>query len=113
MRTIETFENCINGTEQTVSYKLLQAYKSAKDNDLETVNFTDVIWKDEIAPLLDELELHGIDHIYISSGVSGLNATIYEFLKLGCSLAGMEEVATGTRWGGEVEKTPAFVIELN
>lgn len=77
-------------------------------NDLETLDFNDVIWDHDIPTLIEILNKHQISQFTISVRQAGIQETISNLINQGCHLVGMVEVQ---------EKSfntllPAFVMTL-
>lgn len=84
-------------------------YSIEAENDL--INFAEVIWDYDIDPILEDCKKFGITQFTISSTFSSLIATIAEFEKRGCHLAGLTEVNDryGMDWDtGKRRQLPAF-----
>ena len=118
MKRIETFENAITnqckdlikaGIEPTVFW----AYRNAMRNGNEHLDFSDVIWDEDIQAIADALAENGITEFTISSTFSGLIKTLVEFEKRGFKIAATTEVnATYKDWQtGEFAKIPALLMQ--
>ena len=115
MKKITAFENAIAneckdliaaGIEPTVFW----AYRHTMRNGNELIDFSDVIWDEDIKAIADTLDENGIAEFTISSTFSGLIATLAAFDKQGFKMAGIIEVnANYTDWmTNERSKVPAI-----
>lgn len=95
MKKIEAFENadCTKTfEEQGINSTLYRAYKNSQEAGNDTINLDDVIWDYDIAPIIENCKTYGIKEFTISSTFSSLIATLAEFEKRGCRMAGLTEV---------------------
>lgn len=101
MKEIAKFEEIIRKTrageelsasEENVNTTLYWAYRSSKDRNLETLDFSDVIWDRDIPQILETLKAEGLEEFTISSTFSGLLETIWGFEQLGCRMEGLVQV---------------------
>ena len=120
MKKITAFENAIAneckdlnaaGIEPTVFW----AYRHTMRNGNELIDFSDVIWDEDIKAIADTLSENGITEFTISSTFSGLIPTLAAFDKHGFKMAGITEVnASYTDWQtGKRAKIPAIRMERN
>ena len=118
MKRIETFENAITnqckdlikvGIEPTVFW----AYRNAMRNGNERIDFSDVIWDEDIQAITDSLAENGITEFTISSTFSGLIKTLVEFEKRGFKMVCTTEVkATYKDWlTDDFAKVPALLMQ--
>ncbi len=117
MKKIEAFEN-IDRTkgfeEQNMNSTVYWAYKFAQDTGNDLLDFNEVIWDYDIAPILEACKTYGITEFTISSTFSSLIATLAEFDKLGCRMVGLTQVKaryTDFRTG-ESQLLPAIKMSL-
>ena len=91
-----------------------QAYFSSRRSGNDLIDFNEVIWENDIDQILENCREFGINEFTISSSFSGLIATIAEFDKRGCKVAGLTEVkAPYTNFTtGEAEIIPAFRMQI-
>lgn len=119
MKKIEAFENAIANQvrdlrEIGINPTMFWAYRDSQEAESEMLNFSEVIWNDDIAPIVETCRENGIHEFTISSTFSSLIETMAEFEKLGCKLAGLTTVKT--RYTdfrtGEKEVKPAVLMKL-
>ena len=115
MKKIDLFERAI--AEQAGSLKdwgingtAFWAYRKSIDAGNDLVDFSEVIWDDDIDAIVQTFTNSGITEFTISSTFSGLIATLAAFDKHGFKMAGITEVnANYTDWlTGERAKVPAI-----
>ena len=119
MKKIEAFENAIANQVKDlratgINPTMFWAYRDSLEAESETLNFADVIWNNDIAPIVEACREYGIHEFTISSTFSSLIETLAEFEKLGCKLAGLTSVKTRyTDWQtGENKIVPAVLMQL-
>lgn len=117
MKTIAAFETADRTKsleEQNINSTVYRAYQTAKEAGNELLDFNEVIWDYDIEPILDTCKTYGIAEFTISSTFSSLIATLAEFDKRGCHMAGLTEVkARYTDWKtGEHQIIPAIRMSL-
>lgn len=78
--------------EQNLNSTLYWAYERSKEAENENINFGDVIWDYDIAPMVEAMRAYGVTEFTISSTFSSLIPTLAEFEKLGCIMLGMTTV---------------------
>ena len=115
MKKIDLFERAI--AEQAGSLKdwgingtAFWAYRKSIDAGNELIDFSEVIWDDDIDAIVQTFTDSSITEFTISSTFSGLIATLAAFDKHGFKMAGITEVnANYTDWlTGERAKVPAI-----
>ena len=115
MKTIDLCERAI--AEQAGSLKdwgingtAFWAYRKSIDAGNDLVDFSEVIWDDDIDAIVQTFTNSGITEFTISSTFSGLIATLAAFDKHGFKMAGITEVnANYTDWlTGERAKVPVI-----
>jgi len=99
MKKIEAFENAIANQVKDlravgINPTMFWAYRDSLEAESETLNFADVIWEDDIAPIVDACWENGIYEFTISSTSTSLIETLAAFEKLGCKMAGLTTVKT-------------------
>lgn len=99
MQKIEAFENAIANQvkdirEIGINPTMFWAYRDSQEAENDMLNFPDVIWEEDIAPIVEACREYGIHEFTISSTYSSLIETMAEFEKLGCKLAGLTTVKT-------------------
>lgn len=119
MKKIESFENAIANEvkdirEIGINSTMFWAYRDSQEAESDLLNFSEVIWEKDIAPIVETCREHGIHEFTISSTFSSLIETLAEFEKLGCKLAGLTTVKTRyTDWQtGEKAIKPAVLMKL-
>lgn len=104
MKKIELFERAI--AEQAGSLKdwningtLFWAYHKSQDAGNDHIDFSEVIWDNDIEAIATCLKENGISEFTISSTFSSLITTLAAFEKQGFQMAGLTEVnANYTDW---------------
>lgn len=119
MKKIEAFENAIANQvkdirEIGINPTMFWAYRDSMEAESEMLNFTEVIWNNDIAPIVEACREYGIHEFSISSTFSSLFETLAEFEKLGCKLAGLTSVKTRYTdyQTGEKKIVPAVLMQL-
>lgn len=97
MKTIEKFETAIRNKEKDIravgiNSTMFWAYEYTKEAGGEDLNFNEVIWEEDIEPIVKTCREEGIEQITISSNFSGLNETLWKLMELGCKIDGMKKV---------------------
>ena len=97
MKTIEKFETAIRNEEKDIraagiNSTMFWAYENTKETGGEDLNFNDVIWDEDIEPLVKTCREEGIEQSTISSTFSRLNETLWRLIELGCKIEGMKKV---------------------
>lgn len=120
MKTIELFEKAMTEgneffKEHNINLTLFTAYRQQKDSDNEMLDFSEVIWKQDIEPISEFFKAHGITKFTISSTFSSLIETLAAFEKQGFRINGLTEVrANYTDFiTGEKKIIPAIRMKLN
>ncbi len=120
MTKIELFERAI--TERADSLKawgingtIFWAYRKSVDAGNDLIDFSEVIWDEDIDSIVQTLTDNGIKAFTISSTFSSLIPTLAAFDKQGFKMAGITVVnANYTDWQtGERAKVPAIRMERN
>ena len=115
MKKIDLFERAI--AEQAGSLKdwgingtAFWAYRKSIDAGNDLIDFSEVIWDEDVAPIAETFRQNGITEFTISSTFSGLITTLAAFDKHGFKMAGITEVnASYTDWQtGKRAKIPAI-----
>ena len=100
MKKIEAFEAVIEkgGTghilEAGINPYMFWAYRDSQEAGSDLLNFNEVIWDNDIVPIVEACREYGIKEFTISSTYSSLIATLAEFEKHGCKLVGLTTVKT-------------------
>lgn len=120
MTKIELFERAI--AEKAESLKdwgingtAFWAYRKSIDADNDLIDFSEVIWDEDIDAIVQTFTDNGITEFTISSTFSSLIPTLAAFDKHGFKMAGITEVnANYTDWQtGKRAKVPAIRMERN
>ena len=118
MTKIDLFERAI--AEQAASLKdyginstAFWAYRKSIEAENELIDFSEVIWDEDIDTIVQTLNDNGITEFTISSPFSSLILTLAAFDKHSFKMAGITEVnATYTDWQtGKRAKIPAIRME--
>lgn len=118
MKKIEAFENALANQVDLravgINPTMFWAYRDCQEAESEMLNFTEVIWNHDIAPIVEACREYGIHEFTISSTFSSLLETLAEFEKLGCKLAGLTSVKTRYTdyQTGEKKIVPAVLMQL-
>ena len=104
MKKIAAFENAIANQVKDIRAEGINAtafwaYRRSEDAGNDLIDFSEVIWDEDIAPIAETFRENGITEFTISSTFSGLIATLAAFDKSGYKMAGITEVnANYTDW---------------
>ena len=118
MKKIDLFERAI--TEQAASLKdygingtAFWAYRKSIDAGNDLIDFSEVIWDEDIEAIAETFATAGITEFTISSTFSGLITTLAAFDKHGFKMAGITEVnANYTDWmTNERARIPAIKMQ--
>ena len=114
MKTIELLEEMAargaRYSEEGINQTFGRAYFSTKKAENETIDFSDVIWENEIPEIVKNLERFEIREFTISSTYSSLIETLLEFEHHGFRMDGLTTVNKEyIDWEtGELKKAPAI-----
>ena len=118
MKKIEAFENaiatqCKDLNAAGINPTAFWAYRHTQRNGNELIDFSEVIWDEDIEAIADTFAANGINEFTISSNFSGLIKTLVAFEKHGFKMVGTTEVnANYTDWQtGEFAKVPALRMQ--
>ena len=109
---IEKFENAlqVEGMNRTLYW----AYEYSKKAMNQRIDFSEVIWENEVEEIVRQLHEAGVTEFTISSTFSGLISVLAEFERNGCRLKGMTNVFS--RYTdlitGEQKLVPAVKMEI-
>ena len=123
MKDIKKFEEAIRNEvkdqkAEGINRTMFWAYRDTKDAGAADLNFHEVIWEEDIEPIVKTCREEGIEQITISSTFSGLTETLWKLTEHGCTIAGMKKVPMRyTEYDRETGKTrtayaPALIIRL-
>ena len=86
-------------TAEGINATAFWAYRRSEDAGNDLIDFSEVIWDEDIDPIAETFRENGITEFTISSTFSGLIPTLAAFEKRGFQMAGITEVnATYTDW---------------
>ena len=118
MKKINLFERAIaeqagNLKDWGINGTAFWAYRKSIDAGNDLIDFSEVIWDDDIDAIVQTFTDSGITEFTISSTFSGLIATLAAFDKQGFKMAGITEVnANYTDWvTNERAKIPAILMK--
>mgnify|MGYP000496043841 CR=1 FL=1 len=104
MKKITAFENAITNQvkdirAEGINATVFWAYRKSIDAGNDLIDFSEVIWDEDIDPIAETFRENGITEFTISSTFSGLIPTLAAFEKHGFKMAGITEVnANYTDW---------------
>lgn len=115
MKKIAAFENAITNRVKDIRAEGINttafwAYRRSMESGNELIDFSEVIWDEDVEPIAETFKREGIEEFTISSTFSGLIATLAAFDKNGFKVVGITEVnATYTDWlTNERARVPAI-----
>ena len=118
MKKITAFENAIANRVKDIRAEGINAtafwaYRKSIDAENDLIDFSEVIWDEDVEPIAETFRQNGITEFTISSNFSGLIKTLVAFEKLGFKMVGTTEVnANYTDWQtGEYAKVPALRMQ--
>lgn len=99
MEKIEVFENAIENQVTDlrtfgINPTMFWAYRDSQEAGSDLLDFHEVIWPDDIAPIVKACREYGLQAFTISCTFSRLIETLAEFEKQGCKMAGLTTVKT-------------------
>ena len=118
MKKIDLFDRAI--AEQAASLKdygingtAFWAYRKSIDAGNNLIDFSEVIWDEDVEPIAETFRQNGITEFTISSTFSGLIKTLVGFENAGYKMAGTTKVnANYTDWAtGEYAKVDALRMQ--
>ena len=91
------------------------AYAKMKLRKNDYIDFSEVIWEDEIPGMVEALKNLGFDRFSVSSNCSGMVETAWIFEQNGCTLEGIIEINSAYKEivTEEFEKAHAFLFRIN
>ena len=97
MKKITVFENAIENQvkdlrKEGINPTAFWAYRRSIEAENERIDFSEVIWDEDVAAIAETLKANGIYEFTISSTFSSLIPTLAEFAKHGFQLGGLTEV---------------------
>lgn len=113
MKKIAAFENAIANRVKDIraagiNATAFWAYRKSIDAENDLIDFSEVIWDEDIAPIAETFRENGITEFTISSTFSGLIPTLAAFEKRGFQMAGITEVTTPPTPTGRPTSAPEF-----
>ena len=110
MKKINAFENAIVNQVKSINPTAFWAYRRSKDAGNDLIDFSEVIWDEDVDPIAETFRENDITEFTISSTFSGLIPTLAAFERHGFKMAGITEVnATYTDWQtGKRARIPAI-----
>ena len=115
MKKITAFENAIANQVKDIRAEGINAttfwaYRKSIDAGNDLIDFSEVIWDEDVEPIAETFRTNGVTEFTISSTFSGLIATLAAFEKNGYRMDGLTEVnANYTDWmTNERAKIPAI-----
>lgn len=118
MKEIKVFEEVKRGKKfpkTGINKTLFWGYERSKNLGNETINFYELVWDNDVDPIIEICRASGFEYITISSPFSGLIATLAEFEKRGCRVGGLTTVkAWKTETGQEEDEyIPAIIVHIS
>lgn len=106
----ETIKNEENGFKE-----IWTMYQKAKENKNQYLDLNEVIWDNEVKPIIKILRDNGIEKFTFSSTWTNAVKIAWLFKQNGCTLEGLIEINEGFEdfETGEMEKVPAYLFKLN
>lgn len=104
MKKITAFENAIANRVKDIRAEGINstafwAYRKSMESGNELIDFSEVIWDEDVEAIAATFKQNGITKFTISSTFSSLIPTLAAFDKLGFQMAGITEVnANYTDW---------------
>ena len=118
MKKITAFENAIANQVKDIRAEGINAtafwaYRKSIDAENNLIDFSEVIWDEDIEAIADTFEVNGITEFTISCNFSGLIRTLVAFEKVGFKMVGTTQVnATYTDFRtGEFAKIDALRMQ--
>ena len=115
MTKITLFERAIEEKANSlkdwgINYTAFWAYRKSIDAENDLIDFSEVIWDEDVEAIAETFRQNGIAEFTISSTFSSLISTLAAFDKQGFKMAGITEVnANYTDWmTNERAKVPAI-----
>ena len=120
MKEIKIFEQAMHeGNEffrtHQLNLTLFTAYRQQKHTGNELIDFSEVVWEDDIAAISEFLKAEGITEFTISSTFSSLIQTLAGFEKHGYRMNVLTEVTANYTdfTTGKLKVVPAIRMSLN
>lgn len=102
MKKITTYENAIANQVEDIRTEGINptafwAYLRSQKNGNDLIDFSEVIWDEDVDHIAETFKQEGINEFTISSTFSGLIATLAAFEKSGYRMNGITEVNASYR----------------
>ncbi len=97
MKKIELFERAIEErgkslSEYGINNTVFRAYTECFETENEMLDFSEVIWEEDIEEIVKFMKTHGIEKFTISSTFSGLIKTLAKLEEQNIKISGMTQV---------------------
>ncbi|MCH3955492.1 MAG: hypothetical protein LKE44_09910 [Eubacterium sp.] len=92
--------------------KIYREYEKSMDNENEYLDFSDVIWDDEVEPLIKTMKENGIEHFTYSCRATDAVETIWLFKQAGCMIEGMIEINARKNFLTGYDKAHTFLMSI-
>lgn len=92
--------------------KIYREYEKSMDNENEYLDFSDVIWDDEVEPLIKTMKENGIEHFTYSCRTTDAVETIWLFKQAGCTIEGMIEINARKNFLTGYDKAHTFLMSI-
>ena len=119
MEKIEAFENAIENQVTDlraigINPTMFWAYRDSQEAGSDLLDFHEVIWEEDIAPIVKACREYGLQAFTISCTFSGLLEKLAQFEKQGCKVAGLTTIKTRftNLWTHEKMAVPAVLVTL-
>lgn len=113
MKKIEKFEEArerkASFEETKINPTMFRAYTKSLKLDYDLINFEDVIWENDVEPIVNSCRELNITMITITCEQSSMIKILSLFDKLGCKILGMTELKTQYYdWDKDDNKIPKY-----
>ena len=109
-RLISSGKKWWNVSEDEANRTLFNAYYNSKGDNLDMLDFGDVIWDTDVQPIADTLRGEGIKEFSISIPQANIAEILAAFSDLGIVIQGMIRIKKRYHAGDEA---PAFLMKVN
>ena len=122
MKRIEWFDKVMSGEagvkdlrKANINPTAYWAYQSSLEVENELIDFCDVIWDDDVEPIVETLKENGIKEFTISTTMCELIKTLVLFEKVGCKMNGLTETKVNHKdWEtGKYKRIPAIKMIID
>ena len=102
----QTRENCAN-------YTIYSAYQKSKEIGHDLIDFSELIWPDDVAEIVTTLKKNDVQEFTISHISSCLIDCLADFEKLGCKINGLTKIKTTLKnVDGTIQETNALKMKI-